>query len=116
MLFRIECQEERDDWQELSSIREPFSMAVDALMHQQPEVSQWLLSRAYTAVLNASDLTSGHRIAAAYQLREQYKKISNLGLGAVQPDLTNLQLIMDEAMPVETALKQGLPSLEELLN
>jgi hypothetical protein len=116
MLFRIECHEERDDWQELNSIREPFSMAVDALMNQQPEVSSWLLRRAYTAVLNAADLTIGHRIAAAYQLKERYKKISNLGLAAIQPDLTNLQLIMDEAMPVETALKLGLPSLEELLS
>ena len=116
MLFRIECHEERDDWQELDSIREPFAMAVEALMNQQPEVSSWLLRRAYTAVLNASDLTLGHRIAAAYQLKERYRKISNLGLGAVQPELTNLQLIMDEAMPAETALKQGLPDLEELLN
>ena len=116
MLFRIECHKDRNDWRQLNSIGEPFSMAVEALMDQQPEVSEWMLRRAYKAVLNSPDLTIAHRSAAARQLQADYKKISNLDLNAVQPDLTNLQLIMDNAMPAETALKLGLPTLEELLS
>lgn len=116
MLFRIECQKDRNDWLKLNSISEPFTMAVDALMDGKREVSEWMLSRAFKAVLNSPDLTVGHRSSAARQLKAKYKMISNLGLGATQPDLTNLQQIMDEAMPVETALKLGLPTLEELLS
>ncbi len=114
MLLKIESQEGRDDWESLSSIQQPFNNAIDALIKGKSQEAQSYLRQAIATALQSPDLTLGHRYVAARRLKERFDEIHDLGLGAAQPELSNLQLVMQGALPVSTALKLGKPDLETM--
>ena len=114
ILLKIESQEERDDWESLSSIQRPFNKAIDTLLNGKSQEAESFLRWAIATALQSPDLTLGHRFAAARCLKERFDEIHNLGLGVVQPELSNLQVVMQGALPVSTALKLGKPDLETM--
>ena len=115
MLLRIDAPEDRDDWEELMAIQEPYQKAVEALINDnKPQEADAYLRKAVTTALFSPDLTRAHRSAVARRLIEQFDEVRNLGLGAVKSDYTNLNIVMQAALPAATALMLGEPDLEAL--
>jgi len=114
MLFRIENREERDDWDSLTSIREPFDKAIEALLAQEEQRAESFLRTAITTALQSPDLTKADRRRVAKALKEEYNETQDLGLGAVPRELPNLEHAMQRAISVDEALALGEPTFEEL--
>jgi len=117
LLFRIERRDTRDDWDALTTIREPYAEAVKTLQLGNVEQAEAHLRRAITAALNASELTKNvDRRLVVTQLKtrfEQDKK--DLGAGAFRrrraPTLK--ELMHDPIMtPVQAARKGELKQRE----
>ncbi len=116
MLFQITGQETRDDWRNLQTIQGPLSMARDAQIEQKPEVTRWLYRQALLAAENSLELTRAHSISVQYELLRSYETMRDIGLGAVAPDLYDLQHLMDQAISPANALKQGPPPLTDFFD
>src|SRR5207253_2698087 len=69
MLLRIDGVEERDDWQELSAIQDPFQEAINAQLRGRPHEADTFLRQAMAAALQSSDLTRAHRYSAIRRLK-----------------------------------------------
>jgi hypothetical protein len=107
MLFYIECLEERDDWDALSSIQVPFERAIEALGNGDEEGAKSFLSTAITAIRLSSDLTKADRIRVVGALKAAYKEAKDTGLGAVATDGTSLKDVINSfALPVGQALQE----------
>src|SRR5882672_4038600 len=57
MLFRIECRDNRNDWDELRSISDPYKEVLKSLQAGQVEAAQVHLKSAIQAALTAPELT-----------------------------------------------------------
>ena len=114
MLFRIENREERDDWNSLTSIREPFDKAIEALLAGEEQRAESFLRTAITMALQSPDLTKADRRRVAQALKEEYNETQDLGLGAVPRELPNIKHAMQRATSVDEALALGEPTFEEL--
>jgi hypothetical protein len=79
MLLRLETRKERDDWDALTSISEPFNMAMHALgqvdANGNPRVADAdiYIQSAAAAALASPDLTTQDRPRVARAIRDQYK-------------------------------------------
>jgi hypothetical protein len=80
MLIQLEIRQERDDWDQLTSISEPFARAIEALGQIDPTTGQPKLAEADAfvrsaaiAALNSADLTSADRMRVARAIRERFK-------------------------------------------
>jgi hypothetical protein len=94
MLLRIETRKERDDWNALTSISDPFNKAMNALgqvdTSGNPKVVDadvYIQSAAATA-LASPDLTTQDRPRVARAIRDQYKKYKDALLGGTWDALT----------------------------
>jgi len=84
MLFRIERVEERDDWDQLLPIAEPFRRAVEALAEPGEEGitrGRSLLRAAVVTALASPDLTQADRIRVAKALKQRFDEM--IAQGAV---------------------------------
>lgn len=115
MLFYMECLEERDDWEALSSIQEPFKRAKEALGNGDEKGAESFLRTAITATLLSSDLTKADRIRVVGALKEAYKEAKDAGLGAVATHSTSLKEVINSfAIPVGQALQEREPTFSEV--
>ena len=113
MLFRIERRDTRSDWDELTSIRDPYQNVVKALQAGNVEQAQVHLRSAITAAMAAPELTKNvdrRRVVEQLKTRfEQDKK--DLGAGAFKRAQASLSALMRDALTPEQAAAK--PPLRE---
>ncbi len=116
MLFRIENREERDDWDALSTIQEPFRKAIEALREGKKgtERAESFLRTSITAALVSPDLTKADRSRVATAMKEEYEAAQKLGLGAISEDNTRLSKVIQRAMPVSRAARRREVTFNDL--
>lgn len=117
-LFRLDAFSERDDWEQLSSIKEPFDQAVDALsnaaMEPEPDKQAAMLAGAtrwLTVALNAAykskDLTStiGRRqvVDALKRKFAEARQAFGQGAAAARPDFGFAAAMANRISPDEAA-------------
>jgi hypothetical protein len=116
MLIRVELFDNRDDWESLASIQEPFQQALTAL-RDQSEATHYIR----TALLNATlspDLTTVDKRRVVDALIENYehaKKVISFK-GAVGDKPPTLKQVMKQSMSAKMALGKGEPTVTEVFN
>jgi len=73
LLLRIEVFTERDDWDSLQSIAEPYREALSALGAQDERRAADLARAACVAAFKAPELTEAHRRAVIEKIKERYQ-------------------------------------------
>jgi hypothetical protein len=114
MLFRVQKETVRDDWEGLTSIMEPFKTAVDALGTGEQERADSFYRSAIAAAISSLDLTQADRRRVAQVLKQRFDEAKSLGLGAVETWGSIQKGIA--AIPVDEALAQGEPDISEFLS
>ena len=112
LLFRVQKETIRDDWEGLVSIMGPFEAAIDALGDGAPELADARFRAALAATLKSPDLTQADRRRVSQVLSERFQ-LAKDGLGAIPtwPSLTADIAAID----VDVALAQGEPDITEFL-
>jgi hypothetical protein len=116
MLLLIEKRHERDDWDKLSTIMQPFKAALQALGEKEVDRAEAFQRSAIAAALLSPDLTWIDRKRVAQTLKSRYQEARSLGLGAVPggQDLS-LSRMMESAPTFRETRVSGEASIEELL-
>ncbi|MDQ3685364.1 MAG: C25 family cysteine peptidase [Acidobacteriota bacterium] len=118
MLFRVEVFEERDDWEKLTSIQEPFQEALRDLL--DPLTSERAVYHLRTAMLRARlapELTTADRRRVVDSLQEQFDQAKNsYRSNLVDGGPLSLAYAMSYASDAETALQDGEPSIAEIFS
>jgi hypothetical protein len=109
MLFRIERRDERDDWDSLTAIQEPFKKAIEALSSGSKPQAETYLRQAKVATFNAPELTENvDKRRVAEQLQARYDdRAKTLGVGAFKSEETRLSAVMQSAMKISLAKAKG---------
>ena len=84
MLLRIETRKERDDWEALTSIKEPFDKAMMALGESgnpRVEDADIYIRSAVVAAVNSPDLTTQDKLRVARAIHDLYQKYKGIILG-----------------------------------
>ena len=113
MLFRVELLDQRDDWEGLNSIKEPFDEALNAL---GDEKSIHFMRAALLRATLSPDLTEVDKRRVVERLIEKYeaaKKVSQFR-GATTRESESLDHIMRNPMNVRVALGKGAPLENEV--
>jgi hypothetical protein len=113
MLFRVQKETVRDDWEGLTSIIEPFNTAIDALREGEQQRADSYYRTAIAAAISSLDLTQADRRRVAQVLKQRFDDAKNLGLGAVEAQGALQEEIA--AIPLDEALAQGEPDISEFL-
>ena len=96
MLLRFETRQERDDWESLTSINDPWTKAINALSELDasgnPKVADAdLMARiAIAAALNSIDLTTQDKPRIARTIRDKYTEYKDMLLGVSAPTAKSL--------------------------
>lgn len=116
MLLMVDGFSDRDDWESLSAIEEPYLEARRALKDGDEERATFHLRTAKLRAKEASELTSADRRRVVDRLEEKYAQDkADFGVaGLIGGEPPSLAAIMRQAMPVEDALALGEPTLEEV--
>lgn len=115
LLLRIEKRTERDDWEGLGSIMDPFNSALEALGDDEKERAESLYRSALAAAMRSPDLTIADRRRVAQGLKARYEEVKDLGLGAVDT-MSSIGDAIRSTMTADDALALGEPSFEQLLH
>lgn len=97
MLLRFETRQERDDWESLTSINDPWTKAINALSELDasgnPKVADAdLMARiAIAAALNSIDLTTQDKPRIARTIRDKYTEYKDMLLGISAPTAKSLE-------------------------
>jgi hypothetical protein len=115
MLFRIEARSERDDWEALTTIKDPFDNAIAALGYGATETAETFRRVAVANALRCDDLTKADRSRVALSLNSDFEQARGEGLGAtvVEGEHT-IDKVMERSISPDQALALGEPTLEEL--
>jgi len=113
LLFRIECRDTRDDWDELASIRDPYREALKMLQTGHVPEAEAYLRQSITASLSAPELTKNvDRRRVVTQLKTRFAQDkADLGQGAFTRKDYKLSSLMMNAMSVREAIAK--PMLKE---
>ncbi|AUX48204.1 uncharacterized protein SOCE26_097350 [Sorangium cellulosum] len=125
MLLRLELFTERDDWDQLESIAEPYAAMLDALAEGDKGRAESSLRQAIVAALKAPELSQADRRRVAEALKKRYiESQSALQLpvfsgmdGATFSEAggAGLGALLRDAPPAEEAAREGALSLKEAL-
>jgi hypothetical protein len=118
MLFRAEVFSERDDFEQLTSIQEPYHDALEALLSPDTEAhASQHLRLALLRALKTPELTRADRRRVVESLREQFEQDRQaLGVrGLTARQMPSLGQTMRHAMSVDDALARAEPTLGEVL-
>ncbi len=116
LLFSIERRQTRDDWERLSSIREPFEKAVDALAGGFRDTAEAYRAEALTAATLSPELTRADRRRVTDAIKADYTEAADLGSGATDVEEMTFARAMATAGSVEAAFAAGEPTVEEALS
>ncbi len=124
MLFRIENRKERDDLEQLRSIREPFDEAMKALMNGEEERANTLLRTSILVAMTSSDLTKADRLRYAKALKAEFDEAKEImlptrGEPTYEVSREDVEVLafnraLQRAIPVNEALALGEPTFEEI--
>ena len=106
MLIRIERLDERDDFDSLSAIHDPYQQAIDLLTDGEVQPAQKALKKAIGAALKSNDLTETDRRRVIDVLKKRYANAQDLVGSAAFKDVSNktLSYLMKGAIkPAEAA-------------
>lgn len=122
MLLHVEKRTERDDWEGFPDLMKRFNEALatagdwmgdDERAHER---GNWLLRRAFKAVVDCEDLTAADRWRVGEIMKRNYNSALAAGLAASRPDgPASLSEFMEGAISVDTAVARGEPTVDELL-
>ena len=118
MLLKIEVFSDRDDWMQLTAIREPWEEAIKALGDGNRDRADTHLVRAKTNALLAPELTEADKTRVLQKLDSQYvlRRDALAVPGLVPDELPSLQEMLTRSVPsAADALSQGLPSMRKAL-
>jgi hypothetical protein len=118
LLLRLESFEERDDWESLTAIQEPFQEARRALKDLEDEKARFHLRTALVRALEARELTVADRRRVVTALKERFEQDrQDLGTsGLVGGSAPTLAEVMARPMSVDEALALGEPTYAEILS
>lgn len=118
MLFRLEAFEQRDDWESLTDIYQPFRDARRALKDLEEKRAEFYLGTALVCALEAPELTSADRRRVVASLKEQFAhEKETFGLAGLLPDeAPTFGELMRQAMSVDRALELGDVTYDEALS
>lgn len=116
MLFRIEARSERDDWDQITSIAEPFDKAIQALPKDEAQAKEYLRTAIVTA-WQSPDLTRLDRRRVAKLIHDEFEaaRQSLGGLGLVEGTKPTLASVMAKPTAEEWARDPPPVSLDALL-
>ena len=112
MLLRLEIRAERDDWDSLTSIAEPFNKAFEALKQVDASGNPKLadadvfIRTAALAAVTSADLTDKDRIRVARAIRDRYNAYKDAVFGAKaleQPPAPTMAEVARAARGLDTA-------------
>jgi esterase/lipase superfamily enzyme len=114
MLFRVERRDQRDDWDALTAIQEPFRKAIETLSSGNNAQAEIYLRQAKVAAFNSLELTENvDKRRVVEQLQKRFDaRAKALGVGAFKPEETRLSAVMYDAMKTSLAKAKG-PLLED---
>jgi hypothetical protein len=109
LLLRIERLDERDDFDSLSIISEPYQQAIDFLTEGELEAAKKSLKKAIGAALKSRDLTESDRRRVIDKLKERYANAAQqIGSNAfAEPHNRTLSSLMADAISPEEAAALG---------
>jgi hypothetical protein len=112
MLFKIEGRADRDDWEFLTTLNEPFQKAME-LAPTDPAQSDAALRQAILAAWRSPELVAADRPRVAKAIRERFEAFKkDMGLGAIPRGIS----LADTVTKVSRAqIAADPPSLKELL-
>jgi hypothetical protein len=119
MLLRVEVLTDRDDWNKLTFIDEPFQQALDALQGGDEEAQKkadLFMQTALRRVLKSPDLTQADRTRVMALLKEQYKSAKENLRGLAGKDLTLQAIMKRPAISAAAALELPEPTLDDVVN
>jgi hypothetical protein len=110
MLFRLERRSERDDWDSLTAIQEPYNKAIEMLRVGNTDQADAYVRAAKAAAFLSNELTRNvdqRRVVMQIQKRYDDAK-EQMGLGAFLPEEdTSFSEVMQNAMPIAEAKALG---------
>ncbi len=113
MLLRIQKETERDDWEGITSIMQPFGAAIAALGDGRLKEARAWYSKAHGAAFNSIDLTQADRYRVVATMRKRFEGARDLGLGAVATWPSFAEQLAE--IPVNEALAAGQPKITDFL-
>jgi hypothetical protein len=113
VLLRVQKETERDDWEGLTSIMQPFGAAINALGLGHREDAESYYRSALTATINSPDLTKADRRRVAEELSKRFEEAKDLGLGAVSAWPPFADAVA--SISVDEALAEGEPQMAEFV-
>jgi hypothetical protein len=115
LLFRIECRDTRDDWDQLASIRDPYKEALKMLQTGHVPEAEGYLRQSITAALSAPELTKNvDRRRVVTQLKAQFAQDkADLGQGAFTRKDDRLSSLMMNAMSTQEAISKPILNQKE---
>ncbi|AUX43548.1 uncharacterized protein SOCE26_049980 [Sorangium cellulosum] len=118
MLLRLELLTERDDWDQLRSIAEPYAEMLDALGEGNKGRAESCLRQAIVAALKAPELTQVDRRRIAEALKQRYVESQSALLLPTfsEAEGGDLGALLRAAPPAEEVAREGALSLEEALS
>lgn len=119
LLLRVEVLTDRDDWDKLTFIDEPFQQALDALQGGDDEAQKkadLFMQTALRRILKSPDLTQADRTRVMVLLKEQYKSAKENLKGLAGKDLTLQAIMKRPAISADAALERPAPTLDDVVN
>lgn len=116
MVIRIERLDERDDFDSLSAIHDPYQQAIDLLTDGDLPPAQKALKKAIGAALKSDDLTESDRRRVIDVLKKRYANAQDLiGSNAVKDDLNpSLSHLMRSTIVIKPTEAAALGKISEL--
>lgn len=119
MLLHLNFRTERDDWDQLDSIQDPYRKALEALRDFEEEKAEAQIRVAIVAALQSPDLTRADRYRVVRLIKDDYRRAKeqmDVG-GLVVDESYDLGTgIQQRAMTVDQALEKGEPTYMEMFS
>jgi hypothetical protein len=120
MLLRFDVFEDRDDWDKLTYIDEPYQQALDALQDGTDEAvkkADYFVQTALRQVYKSQDLTQADRVRVTFALKDRYQQakaaLGQHGLVAKDISLTG---VIRGAMSADAALRHNEPTEADIFD
>jgi hypothetical protein len=114
MLLRFDVFEDRDDWDKLTYIDDPYQQALDALQDGSDDSvkkADYFMQTALRKVYKSQDLTQADRVRVTFALKDRYQQAqTSLGQAGLIGEDLSLARVMRGAMSPDAALLRAEPT------
>jgi hypothetical protein len=119
MLLHIDLRPDRDDWDQLDAIQEPYRRALEALRDFEEEKAEAQIRAAIVAALQSPDLTRADRNRVVRLIKDDFKRAKeqmNVAGLVIDESYDLSKGIHQRAMTADRALEKGEPTYAELFS